>query len=109
MEVSSHSVDQKRIAGLEFDGGIFTNLTRDHLDYHLTFDAYLKAKKGFFDALPSSAFALTNLDDKNGMVMLQNTAARKCTYSMRTLAEYKGQIVEDHFDGILLEINDREV
>ncbi len=109
MEVSSHSVDQKRIAGLEFDGGIFTNLTRDHLDYHLTFDAYLKAKKGFFDALPSSAFALTNLDDKNGMVMLQNTAARKCTYSMRTLAEYKGQIVEDHFDGMLMEINGREV
>lgn len=109
MEVSSHAIDQKRIAGLDFDGGIFTNLTRDHLDYHLTFDAYLKAKKAFFDALPANAFALTNLDDKNGMVMLQNTKAHKCTYSMRTLADYKGQIIEDHFDGMLLDINNREV
>ncbi len=109
MEVSSHSIDQKRIAGLNFDGGIFTNLTRDHLDYHKTFDAYLKAKKTFFDLLPKEAFALTNLDDKNGMVMLQNTAAHKCTYSMRTLADYKGQIIEDHFDGMLLDINNREV
>lgn len=109
MEVSSHSVDQKRIAGLQFDGGIFTNLTRDHLDYHKTFDAYLKAKKGFFDGLPAGAFALTNIDDKNGMVMLQNTAARKRTYSMRSLADYKGHIVEDHFDGMLMEINNREL
>lgn len=109
MEVSSHSVAQQRIGGLDFDGGIFTNLTRDHLDYHQTFDAYLKAKKGFFDMLPSKAFALTNLDDKNGMVMLQNTAAKKCTYSMRTLADFKGQIIEDHFDGMLLDINGREV
>ncbi|MEG1904659.1 MAG: UDP-N-acetylmuramoyl-L-alanyl-D-glutamate--2,6-diaminopimelate ligase [Bacteroidales bacterium] len=109
MEVSSHSVAQKRIAGLEFDGGIFTNLTRDHLDYHHTVDAYLKAKKGFFDMLPAKAFALTNLDDKNGMVMLQNTEAKKCTYSMRTLADFKGQIVEDHFDGMMLDINGKEV
>ncbi|MGL4292248.1 MAG: UDP-N-acetylmuramoyl-L-alanyl-D-glutamate--2,6-diaminopimelate ligase [Bacteroidales bacterium] len=109
MEVSSHAADQKRIAGLEFDGGIFTNLTRDHLDYHQTFDAYLKAKKSFFDMLPSKAFALTNLDDKNGMVMLQNTPAKKCTYSMRTLADYKGLIVEDHFEGMILDINGKEV
>ncbi|MEG1723348.1 MAG: UDP-N-acetylmuramoyl-L-alanyl-D-glutamate--2,6-diaminopimelate ligase [Bacteroidales bacterium] len=109
MEVSSHSVAQKRIAGLEFDGGIFTNLTRDHLDYHHTVDAYLKAKKGFFDMLPAKAFALTNLDDKNGMVMFQNTEAKKCTYSMRTLADFKGQIVEDHFDGMMLDINGKEV
>ncbi|MEG1586579.1 MAG: UDP-N-acetylmuramoyl-L-alanyl-D-glutamate--2,6-diaminopimelate ligase [Bacteroidales bacterium] len=109
MEVSSHAVAQKRIGGLNFDGGIFTNLTRDHLDYHQTVEAYLKAKKGFFDMLPKKAFALTNLDDKNGMVMLQNTEAKKCTYSMRTLADYKGQIIEDHFDGMLLDINGKEV
>ena len=109
MEVSSHSVAQERIGGLDFDGGIFTNLTRDHLDYHQTVEAYLKAKKGFFDMLPAKAFALTNLDDKNGMVMLQNTAAKKCTYSMRTLADFKGQIIEDHFDGMLLDINGKEV
>lgn len=109
MEVSSHSVAQKRIAGLNFDGGIFTNLTRDHLDYHQTFDAYLKAKKGFFDMLPAKAFALTNIDDKNGLVMLQNTIAKKCTYSMRMLADFKGQIIEDHFDGMVLDINKREV
>lgn len=109
MEVSSHSVDQKRIAGLQFAGGIFTNLTRDHLDYHKTVDAYLKAKKGFFDALPKGAFALTNADDKTGMVMLQNTKAAKHTYSVRTLADYKGRIVEGHFDGMILEINRKEV
>lgn len=109
MEVSSHSVAQERIGGLDFDGGIFTNLTRDHLDYHQTVEAYLKAKKGFFDMLPAKAFALTNLDDKNGMVMLQNTVAKKCTYSMRTLADFKGQIIEDHFDGMLLDINGKEV
>ncbi|MGL4410694.1 MAG: UDP-N-acetylmuramoyl-L-alanyl-D-glutamate--2,6-diaminopimelate ligase [Bacteroidales bacterium] len=105
MEVSSHSVDQKRIAGLQFDGGIFTNLTRDHLDYHKTVDAYLKAKKGFFDALDSDAFAITNVDDKTGMVMLQNCAAKKLTYSVRSLADYKGRIIESHFDGMSLEIN----
>ena len=109
MEVSSHSVEQGRIAGLEFDGGVFTNLTRDHLDYHLTFENYLKAKKGFFDELPATAFALTNADDKNGMVMLQNTAARKCTYSMRTLADFHTRILEHSFEGMLLSMNEREV
>lgn len=109
MEVSSHSVDQKRISGLNFDGGIFTNLTRDHLDYHKTVDAYLKAKKGFFDQLTKSAFALTNLDDKSGMVMLQNTAARKLTYSLRSLADFKGRILEKLFEGTLLEVNGTEV
>lgn len=109
MEVSSHSVDQKRISGLNFDGGIFTNLTRDHLDYHKTVDAYLKAKKGFFDQLPKSAFALTNLDDKSGMVMLQNTAARKLTYSLRSLADFKSRILEKLFEGTLLEVNGTEV
>lgn len=109
MEVSSHAIDQKRISGLAFDGGIFTNLTRDHLDYHKTVENYLKAKKKFFDDLPASAFALTNIDDKSGMVMLQNTAARKLTYSLRTLADFKGKILESHFDGTELEINNREV
>jgi UDP-N-acetylmuramoyl-L-alanyl-D-glutamate--2,6-diaminopimelate ligase len=109
MEVSSHSVDQKRISGLKFKGGIFTNLTRDHLDYHKTVDAYLKAKKGFFDQLPKDAFAITNADDKTGLVMLQNTKAKKLTYSVRTMADYKGRIIEDHFDGMLLEINRKEV
>lgn len=109
MEVSSHAVEQGRIAGLEFDGGIFTNLTRDHLDYHLTFENYLKAKKGFFDALPATAFALTNVDDKNGLVMLQNTAARKCTYSLRTMADFHTRILEHGFEGMLLDMNDKEV
>lgn len=109
MEVSSHAIDQKRISGLSFDGGIFTNLTRDHLDYHKTVENYLKAKKKFFDDLPSEAFALTNADDKAGGVMLQNTAARKCTYSLRTLADFKGKILESHFDGTELIINGREV
>ena len=109
MEVSSHSADQKRIAGLDFDGGIFTNLTRDHLDYHKTVEAYLKAKKSFFDHLPKNAFALTNLDDKSGMVMLQNTKAAKHTYSLKTLADYKGRIIESRLDGTTLEINGREV
>lgn len=109
MEVSSHSVDQRRIAGLDFDGGIFTNLTRDHLDYHLTMDNYLKAKKRFFDELSSEAFALTNLDDKNGMVMLQNTKAEKLTYSVRSLANYKTKIVENTFEGMSLNINGKDV
>lgn len=109
MEVSSHAVEQGRIAGLEFDGGIFTNLTRDHLDYHLTFENYLKAKKGFFDALPATAFALTNVDDKNGLVMLQNTTARKCTYSLRTMADFHTRILEHGFEGMLLDMNDKEV
>lgn len=109
MEVSSHAVDQKRISGLSFDGGIFTNLTRDHLDYHKTVENYLKAKKKFFDDLPATAFALTNADDKSGLVMLQNTAACKRTYSLRTLADFKGKILESHFDGTEMIINDREV
>ena len=109
MEVSSHSIDQKRISGLSFNGGIFTNLTRDHLDYHKTVENYLKAKKKFFDDLPTSAFALTNADDKAGLVMLQNTAARKLTYSLRTLADFKGKILESHFEGTEMLVNGREV
>lgn len=109
MEVSSHAIDQRRIAGLTFAGGIFTNLTRDHLDYHKTVDAYLKAKKRFFDELPACAFALTNADDKNGAVMLQNTRANRYTYSLRTLADFKGRVIESHLDGMLLEINGREL
>ena len=109
MEVSSHSVAQKRIGGLTFAGGIFTNLTRDHLDYHQTVDNYLKAKKAFFDNLPKSAFALTNLDDKKGMVMLQNTKAKVCTYSLRSLSDFKGKVLEDGFEGMLLDINNVEV
>jgi len=109
MEVSSHAVDQRRIAGLEFAGGIFTNITRDHIDYHLTFENYLKAKKRFFDELPEEAFALTNADDKNGLVMLQNSKAKKYTYSLRTLADFKTRILEHGFEGMLLDMNDREV
>lgn len=109
MEVSSHAVVQKRIAGLRFKGGIFTNLTRDHLDYHETFEAYRDAKKGFFDLLPSDAFALTNKDDKNGMFMLQNTLANKQTYSFTSFADFKGKILESHFDGTLMTINGTEI
>ena len=109
MEVSSHAVDQRRIAGLDFDGGIFTNLTRDHIDYHLTFENYLKAKKRFFDDLSTDAFALTNADDKNGMVMLQNTKAQKHNYSLRGIADFKTRILEHSFEGMLLDMNDREV
>ncbi len=109
MEVSSHSVDQRRIAGLEFDGGIFTNITRDHIDYHLTFENYLKAKKRFFDELPKDAFALTNIDDKNGLVMVQNTKAKKYSYSLRTVADFKTRILEHGFEGMMLDMNDKEV
>lgn len=109
MEVSSHAIDQRRISGLSFNGGIFTNLTRDHLDYHKTVDNYLKAKKKFFDDLSDSAFALTNLDDKSGLVMLQNTKAKKFTYSLRSLADFKAKILESHFEGTDLLINDKEV
>lgn len=109
MEVSSHAVDQRRISGLAFDGAVFTNLTRDHLDYHKTVENYLKAKKAFFDKLPSTAFALTNMDDKAGAVMLQNTAAQKRSYSLRTLADYKAKVLESHFEGTDLLIDDREV
>lgn len=109
MEVSSHAVDQGRIEALEFDGAIFTNLTRDHIDYHQTFENYLKAKKTFFDNLESDAFALTNIDDKNGMVMLQNTSAKKYSYSMRGMADFRTKILEHGFDGMLLSMNDVEV
>lgn len=109
MEVSSHAADQRRIAGLKFVGGIFTNLTRDHLDYHKTFDAYLAAKKSFFDYLPSKAFALTNIDDKVGEVMLQNTLAKKVTYSLRAMADFRGRIIESHLDGTLMSFNGNEV
>ena len=109
MEVSSHSVVQKRISGLTFAGGIFTNITRDHLDYHKTFENYLKAKKAFFDNLPKQAFALTNLDDKNGTVMTQNTKAKVAAYSLHSLCDFKGKVLEDSFDGMLLDINNREV
>lgn len=109
MEVSSHAIAQSRIEGLEFAGGIFTNLTHDHLDFHKTFDAYLKAKKGFFDRLDNKAFALTNVDDKNGMVMLQNTKAHKKTYGLKNIADFKAKIIENHFSGLLLNIDNEEV
>ena len=109
MEVSSHSVAQHRIGGLKFAGGIFTNLTRDHMDYHKTVDNYLRAKKAFFDALPKEAFVVTNADDKNGLVMTQNTRAKVHTYSLRSLADFKGRILEHYFDGMLLDINSVEV
>ncbi|NLE32529.1 MAG: UDP-N-acetylmuramoyl-L-alanyl-D-glutamate--2,6-diaminopimelate ligase [Bacteroidales bacterium] len=109
MEVSSHAIDQQRIAGLQFAGGIFTNITRDHLDYHLTFDNYLKAKKGFFDALPSTAFALINADDKNGRIMVQNCKATIKDYSTQRMADFKAKVLENHFEGMQLSINQREV
>lgn len=109
MEVSSHAVDQKRISGITFKGGIFTNLTRDHLDYHHTVENYLKAKKTFFDGLPDSGFALTNADDKSGLVMLQNTAARKLTYSLRTMADFKGKIIEAYLDGTEMQIDGKDI
>ena len=109
MEASSHAIAQKRISGLHFKGGIFTNLTRDHLDYHKTVDAYRDTKKLFFDNLPSTAFALTNKDDKNGMFMLQNTKADKKAYSLLSLADFKGRIIESHFDGTIMSVNGKEV
>ena len=109
MEVSSHSVDQDRIAGLEFAGGIFTNLTHDHLDYHKTMANYRDAKKKFFDNLPSKAFALTNLDDKNGAIMLQNTRAERLSYALKHDADFKGIILESHFDGMMMKVNGTEV
>ena len=109
MEVSSHSVVQNRIGGLKFAGGLFTNITRDHLDYHKTFDNYIKAKKQFFDNLPVDAFAITNIDDKNGMVMMQNTKAQVKTYSVHSPADFRAKIVECHFEGMYLEINGKEV
>ena len=109
MEVSSHSVDQKRIAGLKFAGGIFTNLTHDHLDYHKTFDNYLAAKKGFFDSLLTGAFALTNIDDRNGKVMLQNCPASKHTYSTRAMADFRATVIEQRFEGMGLKIDGEEI
>lgn len=109
MEVSSHAVDQKRINGLTFAGGVFTNLTRDHLDYHKTFENYRDAKKGFFDLLPKDAFALTNADDKNGSVMVQNTKASSKTYSIRQNADFHAKVLEESFEGMSLEINGVEV
>lgn len=108
MEVSSHAIAQNRIAGLIFTGGIFTNLTRDHLDYHGTVENYLKAKKLFFDNLPKDAFAVTNMDDKNGLVMTQNTAAKVVTYSQRNLCDFKGRILEHHLEGMIIDFNDKE-
>ncbi len=109
MEVSSHAIDQNRIAGLEFAGGVFTNLTHDHLDYHKSFSEYLKAKKKFFDQLPKTAFALSNMDDKNGLVMLQNTKATAVSYAIRAMADYKAKVLEKHVDGNLLTINQTEL
>lgn len=109
MEVSSHAVVQRRIEGLSFAGGVFSNITHDHLDFHITFDNYIKAKKRFFDELPRSAFALTNLDDKNGMVMLQNTKASKKTYALKQLADFKAKVIENSFNGLHLDIDDADV
>ena len=109
MEVSSHGIHQKRTEGLQFAGGVFTNLSHDHLDYHPTFSEYRDVKKSFFDNLPKTAFALSNSDDKNGSIMLQNTAARKLTYALKTYSDYKAQILENQLSGLLLKINDNEV
>ncbi len=108
MEVSSHAVHQRRIAGVRFAGGVFTNITHDHLDYHKTFDEYIRVKKAFFDGLSSQAFALTNLDDKRGAVMLQNTAARRLSYSLRSLADVKGKILENSLTGLVMQVNGLE-
>lgn len=109
MEVSSHGIHQKRTDGLHFEGGVFTNLSHDHLDYHPSFAEYRDVKKSFFDHLPPSAFALTNIDDKNGIVMIQNTRARKLTYALKSYADYKAQILESQLSGLLLKINESEV
>jgi len=109
MEVSSHSISQNRIMGLDFKGGIFTNLTHEHLDYHKSFAEYLRVKKSFFDTLPSGAFALSNIDDKNGSVMLQNTKARKFTYGLKSMADFRVSILENQFEGLQLRINNHDV
>lgn len=109
MEVSSHAVHQQRIAGLKFAGGLFSNITHDHLDYHKTFDEYIRVKKTFFDGLPNTAFALTNIDDKRGNVMLQNTKARKAAYSLRSMADFKGKILENNLTGLIMQIGEQEV
>lgn len=109
METSSHAIHQHRISGLKYEGALFTNITHDHLDYHKTFDEYIRVKKSFFDGLPSSAFAISNLDDKRGAVMLQNTAAKKKFYSLRTMADFKGKILENSLTGLVMNVNDVEV
>lgn len=109
MEVSSHAADQNRIAAVPFAGGVFTNITHDHLDYHKTFDAYIKAKKSFFDRLPATAFALTNRDDKNGSVMLQNTKAMRYTFAVNTTADFRVKIMEHDLGGMLLQIQGQEL
>ncbi|MBS1973848.1 MAG: UDP-N-acetylmuramoyl-L-alanyl-D-glutamate--2,6-diaminopimelate ligase, partial [Bacteroidetes bacterium] len=109
METSSHAIHQHRIAGLRYSGGIFSNITHDHLDYHQTFDAYIRVKKSFFDSLPSSAFAISNADDKRGTVMLQNTSAKKYFYSLKTLADFKGRILENNITGLAMDVNGQEV
>jgi len=109
MEVSSHAVHQHRVTGLQFAGGLFSNITHDHLDYHKTFDEYIKVKKAFFDGLPAAAFAISNLDDKRGMIMLQNTPAKKYYYSLRTMADFKGKILENSLTGLVMTVNDQEV
>ena len=109
MEVSSHAIHQYRIAGLSFAGGIFTNITHDHLDYHKTFEEYIRVKKSFFDSLPPQAFAISNADDKRGMVMLQNTKSKKYIYSLRTVADFKGKILENGLSGLFMTVNDIEV
>jgi UDP-N-acetylmuramoyl-L-alanyl-D-glutamate--2,6-diaminopimelate ligase len=109
MEVSSHAIVQHRVTGISFAGAVFSNITHDHLDYHKTFDEYIKAKKGLFDNLPSEAFAITNVDDKNGKIMLQNCKASKYTYSLKTIADFKCKIIENHLNGLLLNIDNKEV
>src|SRR5258706_5204268 len=109
MEVSSHALHQQRVTGLHFAGGIFSNITHDHLDYHKTFDEYIRVKKSFFDNLPSSSFAISNSDDKRGAVMLQNTSAKKYFYSLKTMADFKGKILDNSLTGLMLTINDIEV
>jgi len=109
MEMSSHAIDQKRICGLQIYGAVFTNITHDHLDYHVTFDNYIKAKKQLFDELPAEAFALVNMDDRNGQVMLQNTKARKFTYSLKKMSDFRAKILENQFEGLQLRINDKEI
>jgi UDP-N-acetylmuramoyl-L-alanyl-D-glutamate--2,6-diaminopimelate ligase len=109
MEVSSHALDQQRVAGLQFAGGIFSNISHDHLDYHKTFDEYIRVKKQFFDSLPSVSFALSNADDKRGGIMLQNTRAKKYLYSLKTMADFKGKIIENSLSGLVLLVNDIEV
>jgi UDP-N-acetylmuramoyl-L-alanyl-D-glutamate--2,6-diaminopimelate ligase len=109
MEVSSHAIHQNRISGLNFSGAVFTNISHDHLDYHKTFSEYIRVKKTFFDLLPATCFALVNTDDKNGMIMLQNTLASKHTFALKTPADFKGKVIENEFTGLVIKINGKEV